>query len=293
MEIVKESFIYKLLMRFISWVEAQIKNSGLYSIFTKDVKRNSYKGFFENILYKIIGILRTIFKKIKLDKIFTDSIFAKPQIWITLTIAFAPLLETMQILLFVLMTIVSFILKVMLEDDFKFKYTPMNAYVIIFSLIYLISAFMSLDKKSSLMIALLVISFILFYFVIINSIKSKKELNIMLGTFVIIGLLISLYGIYQYLFGGSFASSSYVDKEMFEDIQTRVSGTFDNPNVMGEYLLLVIPIALIYLFNLKGIFKKIISLGIIRNNGYKLSFNIFKRLLFRTNCMCSEYFFYF
>ena len=50
---------------------------------------------------------------------------------------------------------------------------------------------------------------------------------------------------------------------MFQDITTRVNGTFDNPNVMGEYLLLVIPIALTYLFNWKGWFKKCVSLAIL------------------------------
>ena len=166
----------------------------------------------------------------------------------------------MQILLFVLASILSFGLKVLLDENFKFRYTPINAWIIVFMLIYAFSALASMSIATSLQIAMLVISFILFYFVIINSITSRKQLDIMQLLFVGIGLLIAIYGIYQYLFAGTFASSSFVDKEMFTDITTRVSGTFDNPNVMGEYLLLVIPIALTYLWKSKGKLPKIIAL---------------------------------
>ncbi|MBO5142554.1 MAG: O-antigen ligase family protein [Clostridia bacterium] len=263
MEIVKNSWIYKLLLSFVTMIENTIKDSGLFKLFTIESKRSKKEGLFEKTLYAIIKFFRTIFKKLKLDKLFNNSIFAKPHIWIGITIALAPILETMQILLFVLASIGSFILKILLEEDFKFRYTPLNSWVIMFILIYALSAIFSLSVITSMQIAMLVISFILFYFVIINSITTQKQLNAMLGIFVGIGLIIALYGIYQYLFAGTFASGSFVDKTMFQDITTRVSGTFENPNVMGEYLLLVIPVALTYFFNQKGWIKKIISLGIV------------------------------
>ena len=263
MEILKDSFIYRCIITFVSWIENLIQNSGIYTILTKKITRRKEKGLFEEIFYNVIKILRSIFKKLKLDKIFKDSIFAKPIIWVSFTIVFSPILETMQILLFVLASIMSFILMVILEENFKFRYTPMNAWVIVFMIIYALSAVASMSIVTSLQVALLVLSFIVFYFVLVNSISTRKELDVLLTLFVGIGLLIALYGIYQYVFAGSFASSSFVDKEMFEDISTRVSGTFDNPNVMGEYLLLVIPIALTFLWNYKGWFKKTIALGSI------------------------------
>lgn len=263
MSILKDSFIYKMLVSFVVMIENSIKNSGIYSVLTKDKKRKKENGIFESILYKAIDVLRKVFNKLKLNKIFYGSIFAKPHIWLGITIALAPFLETMQILLFVLASIFSFVLKIMLEEDFKFRYTPVNAWVIVFIFIYALSALTSLSMMTSIKIAMLIISFILLYFVIINSITTKKQLDAMFAIFVGIGVIISLYGIYQYVFAGTFASSSFVDKEMFQDITTRVSGTFDNPNVMGEYLLLVIPVALTYFFNWKGWFRKVISLGIL------------------------------
>ena len=174
----------------------------------------------------------------------------------------ASILSTMQMLLLVLFTTMSFVIKICMDENFKFTYTPLNTWVIVFVLIYLFSGIISLDMMSSIKIAMLVISFVMFYFVIVNSITTKKQLKVMLNIFVIVGALVSLFGIYQYLFVGSFASSSFVDKEMFEDIKTRVNGTFDNPNVLGEYLLFVIPVIASLFFAEKGWIKKIFYMGL-------------------------------
>jgi len=182
-----------------------------------------------------------------------------------------PVMPTMLCLAMVLGCFLSFFLKVMLNENFKFRYTPLNGSIIAYILIYFIYAFISNKPISSLQIALLVASFILFYFIIINSITTKKQLDVMIAIFTIIGIVISAYGIYQYLFMGTYASSSFVDKELFENITTRVSGTFDNPNVMGEYLLLVIPVALTYFFNFKSFRAKFLSLCVVGFIGISLA----------------------
>ncbi|MBR4110881.1 MAG: O-antigen ligase family protein [Clostridia bacterium] len=261
MNTIKESFIFQFLITIISKIENMIKNSWIYSLLTKETIRPNENGFFLNILYSLIGVLRKVFKFLKLNIVFKDSIFAKTEIWIGLTVAMAPILSTMQMLLLVLFTTMSFVIKICMDENFKFTYTPLNTWVIVFVLIYLFSGIVSLDMMSSIKISMLVISFMMFYFVIVNSITTKKQLKVILNIFVIIGALVSLFGIYQYIFAGSFASSSFVDKEMFEDIKTRVNGTFDNPNVLGEYLLFVIPIAASLFFAEKGWIKKIFYMG--------------------------------
>ena len=147
----------------------------------------------------------------------------------------------------------------MLNSDFKFKYSPVNSFLNLFIFIYIISAFVSYDFSSSIRVAMLLVAFMLFYYIIINSIDTKAKLHTLVAIMVGVGLLISLYGIYQFKFGGSFANSSFVDKEMFEDIGARVSGTFDNPNVMGEYLLLIIPFVISYIAIFKTFRKKLFS----------------------------------
>ena len=260
MEKLKNNKLFKIYQSIENFIISLITNSFIFGVLTKEVKRKKEDSFFENILYKIIDFLRGIFNKLKLDKIFDGSIFAKTEHFIGLTIFLAPILPTMLDLLLVCGTLLSFFLKVMLDKDFKFTYTPVNLFLNIFVVIYLISSFISNSPSTSIKIALLIIAFMLFYYVIINTIKTEKQLNVMLAIFVIVGLFISLYGIYQFMFGGSFASSSFVDKTLFEDINTRVNGTFDNPNVMGEYLLFVIPLLATYFFRFKTFRTKLLAL---------------------------------
>ena len=48
---------------------------------------------------------------------------------------------------------------------------------------------------------------------------------------------------------------------MFTDIKTRVVSTFENPNVLGEYLLLLIPISLGYMFSERSKYRITMNLG--------------------------------
>ena len=66
--------------------------------------------------------------------------------------------------------------------------------------------------------------------------------------------LVSLYGIYEYVFG--LTETIWQDTEMFENISGRVVSTFGNPNVLAEYLLLTIPIALSLVFAAKKGWEK-------------------------------------
>ncbi len=55
----------------------------------------------------------------------------------------------------------------------------------------------------------------------------------------------------QYAFGWT-TSNAWIDEEMFEDATMRVYSTLGNPNVLGEYLLLVLPVAAVYMLKTSG-----------------------------------------
>ena len=158
----------------------------------------------------------------------------------------------------------SLILKILITPDFKLKYFKANAWVLFFVLVVCICAMTSISLEESRNIALLIVAFILSYFVIVNTIENKKQFKLILYVFVSAAVISALYGLYQYVFGDIY-SQAWLDKEMFEDIKMRVYSTFENPNVYGEYLLLVIPIITSLLWTEKGWLKKValfISLAI-------------------------------
>ena len=74
------------------------------------------------------------------------------------------------------------------------------------------------------------------------------------------GVLVSLYGFWQRLNPGDY-NTGWVDKDMFSAITFRVYSTFANPNVLGEYFLLVIPFAFALGLTAPNRRKKILWIG--------------------------------
>ena len=93
--------------------------------------------------------------------------------------------------------------------------------------------------------------FMLTYFMAANSVRSrqmaqKTVLALMLSCFAA-----SMLGVYQN-FVGVESTASWIDSEMFAEIGSRVVGPFDNPNVFGEYLIMLLPLAVALVLTRRG-----------------------------------------
>ena len=180
-------------------------------------------------------------------------------IWAGLTVVLAPFLPTMLVLLMSISGFLSLMLRLFSEKDFELKYNRINKYIYIYAGVYLFATFASVTVRGSLFGGLLSICFVLFSVVIINAIESKRQVKILLFLMVCGGILVSLYGFYQYMFQDKFGGV-WVDTEMFEGM-FRVYSTFANPNVLGEYLLLIIPLAVSCFFITRPLIMKLFYLG--------------------------------
>ena len=123
LNVIKESFIFKIINRFVLWLQAVIQRSFIYNILTRDVdNRDKFKNsFFSKVLDTSLNAVRKIFRILKLDKLFRESIFSNTIIWIGITVAFVPFLSTIQGLILVFATICSFVLKIGMDENFKFE----------------------------------------------------------------------------------------------------------------------------------------------------------------------------
>ena len=162
----------------------------------------------------------------------------------------APFVPTMALAGLCIWTVLSLVIKSLIDADFKWRREGMGLSIIIFIAILFISSLMSFAKIGSLKVWAMYLVFWSFYFVIINTVKTKEQLYGLLKLFVISGALVALYGLVQYIFGWT-TSNSWLDEEMFEDTAMRVYSTLGNPNVLGEYLLLVLPVAAVYMLKYK------------------------------------------
>jgi O-antigen ligase len=96
---------------------------------------------------------------------------------------------------------------------------------------------------------LVFVCFMSVYFVIKNIISSPYLAKRCLYALVISSALVSAYGIYQNYF--SVLSTDWQDVAVFAEIRGRVVSLFDNPNVLGEFLILIFPITLGLMTNAK------------------------------------------
>lgn len=161
-----------------------------------------------------------------------------------------PILPTLVVLGLVAFCFAVFILTAICDKSFKFKRTPLDIPLALFVLVSIISTITSPELIGSLKVLLVYFTFVCGYYMIVNSITSKEQFNSLLTGVFYCGLIVALYGISQYFFGFE-EGRIWTDNNMF-DIKTRVVSTFENPNVLGEYLLLLIPIGIAYILLRKG-----------------------------------------
>lgn len=89
--------------------------------------------------------------------------------------------------------------------------------------------------------------------------RSKERIIKFCASLVGGGSVVGLYGIYQYLTGG--ASAKWTDTELFGRYFGRIVATFENPNIYGEFLLILLPLcAALFLLSSRKLIKAF-SLG--------------------------------
>ena len=252
-DILKSSLLVRALSVVFAWFSLKWSESRILRWYLSEGigEKISENSIFTKIWRGFHRGLCRLFEKIRLNKLLKNSIFTIPFMWAFMTVALAPLLPTLLGLGLVLANILALLLAFACDKNRKLTYSPVNKYILIFALVYIFATFTSVTFLGSIFSGALTTVFILFAVVLINSVKSKNQLDILISAFVISGALVSAYGIYQYFFG-TFNPAAWLDADMFGAIGVRVTSTLDNPNVLAMYLLLVIPFAAAGLINAKG-----------------------------------------
>jgi len=187
------------------------------------------------------GGLCRLYQALRLDRLFEGSIFQKCWLWAGAAAVLAPIIPTMAVLGLVLVSAFSLLLNLMKDSGRKLYYAPMNRYLWLYAAIYLAGTWFSVTRAGSLLGGVLTVAFILFAIILENSITTRRQLDTLLLLLVMAGTAVALYGICQYLFGWGYQSAAWADSEMFGDV-FRVPSTLENPNMLGQYLILAIPL---------------------------------------------------
>jgi len=167
-------------------------------------------------------------------------ILIRPEIGVLTLFVLVPWFPTMALAGLVAYTTLCYLIK-LFRGKRVFKLEPVDIVVIVFALILLSGGLISFSN-SSIKPALLMTCLIVGYFLVSQLISSREWLARCAVSCVLSATAAAAVGIFMYVFGLGYSSAAWVDSEMFAGITGRAVGTFGNPNVFGEYLILIIPI---------------------------------------------------
>lgn len=197
------------------------------------------------ILGMVFGVLSIFIEPIyvvsALGLTFTAAlVMASPEAGILIIFLTLPFLSTLSLAVILLLIFLSYILKLICGRRI-IKFTLVDFTVLIFLLFTFFGGIFTVDS-SSMPKMLVFICFMLGYFVVKNTVRSPVLVRKCLYSLTVSSVIVAFYGLYQNFFGTP--STVWQDTAMFSEIKGRVVSTFANPNVLGEYLILIFPIIL-------------------------------------------------
>ncbi len=160
-----------------------------------------------------------------------------------LTVIFSPMLPTMALVGLSFLCAAVFCIHIIVDETFVFAKNSLNTFIVFFGLALLWGTVNSFAFATSLSQVAVHLSFVLFYFVIINTIRTHKQWMTMIQLFLLSAFVVAAYGVLQNFIGIN-SAESWLDEEMFSGIEQRVYSFFNNPNVLGEFLVVTIPVVL-------------------------------------------------
>jgi O-antigen ligase/Tfp pilus assembly protein PilF len=149
------------------------------------------------------------------------------------------------------------------KERIKFSSSPLNLPILSFMVICVFSLFWSDSPFISLIELPLFLTGPILYFVVINNIYHKKQIDNILNAILIIGALLGIYGILQYQ-GIDF---SFWGRNVG---RLQIFGLFGNVNYFAEYLIVPLSIAVPLFFISNNRIKKVLLLIGILSMGITL-----------------------
>lgn len=219
-------------------------------------KASLVMGFFVGLLTEFLFIKSSILLFFPVLIVGLIAVFKYPIVGIFGALFLAPLVPTMMLAGICMLSLASLVLNKLSDKSFRYKTGEVGIALILLLVLLFLTSLFSFNPAKSLMVWAMYLVFFSFYFVIVNTVSTKEQLFGLLRIFVLSGFIVALYGVIQYVFKLD-TTNLWIDEEMFEDAKLRAYSTLENPNVLGEYLLLMLPLSAVFMLcDKKNMFSK-------------------------------------
>lgn len=138
-------------------------------------------------------------------------------------------------------TTVGYFIK-LLRGKRVFKIELLDLFVIFFGVIIFMGGIISAGGADSVASAILSCILLMGFFLVVNTMRTEKWINRCVSALAASSVIVSIIGILEYILGA--ASSAWIDKNYFPDIEGRVVSLFENSNVLATYLTLSLPLVI-------------------------------------------------
>ncbi|MBQ6789739.1 MAG: O-antigen ligase family protein [Clostridia bacterium] len=198
------------------------------------------------ILGAISGLLTVVIEPVLIFALligiaFIYIVLTVPEFGVVTIAFFMPFLPTMVLAGLAAFVCVAFAVK-LIRGKRVLDFGRIDLFVLAFAVTTGLAGIVSMST-GSIMPALLFVCLISVYFMVSCCIRSAEWIQRIILATVTSAMIVSLYGIVQYAFG-TFGANAWLDSDLFEGIAGRAVATLENPNMLGEYLVLILPMAL-------------------------------------------------
>ena len=171
-----------------------------------------------------------------------------------------PFLPDMLGILFMFFLMGAYIFRQVFGENREFTVEKLDMIILLYFIIMVISTITSKNVGGSLRDLGIHLSALSLVFVMMNNIRSKEDMNKFIIVLSITATLVALYGLYQYVVGVEM-DAAWLDAENNPGISTRVYSVFYNPNILAEYLVMMIPLSVSLFWYNKNLLRKTVFFG--------------------------------
>lgn len=274
-----ESGLGRLLRRFLPWLSERWEQSFLVHLFydesrfSKSWNSSLLRRVLELVLNLPVYLVHWIYRTFQ--PLFDESFFAALAFevgresfvaagWFVALILCIPSEKwsnSYSLLLFTLVLILT-LAGVMNAPKYRLSLKPVGPYVVLF--FAAVAAAVPLSNYPSMSVRFLNYhaACALVVLVLVNVVRSSRQL-LRLGGGLAMGILVAAgYGIYQRVVLKIEVNISYVDANLNANVPGRVYSFFENPNALGELLLFAIPILVALFFGSRHWISKLCAAGV-------------------------------
>lgn len=188
-------------------------------------------------------------------------IMCYPELGIVATLTIIPfsnILDRPSLILAMLLgaSLVAYLFKLM-RGKRVIRFELMDIFVVAFALLFFMGGVFTSGGIESLYSAVMYSLLIFIYPLVVNAYIRKTWIYRGMNLIVISTSIMALFGVFQ----GGVANSSWIDSTVFANIEKRVGASFDNPNMLGIYLVIVFPLILGHIASAKKAISKFLYLA--------------------------------